>query len=396
MNISRFEQRVQEATIREDSLPGTVVATVVATDADTHSKLEYFILDGDPLNQFAVSSDGKVYTQLMLDRERSSEYYLEIGAFDGKYRSEMHLRVLILDVSDQRPICGPPNVVELNLDENLEIGTAVYTVKASNREENVTRLRYELIGREQVETGADNLVESYLEQIPFTVDESRGIVRVSDVLDYEHERSYEFYIRVCKSDLESDSTKNSRVLLPWTQYCLIRVRVDLNDVNDNAPEFLPSSLNRRVIDLVESSPRGTILTQFSASDADSKLNSVVRYELVDSLNMFEIAPKSGLLQLSASRLDREELPESAVNLTVRAYNVADRLSSLYEIEVNVVDLNDNAPRFDRAEYFISVEENLPTGFLLTQITAFDPDVNSTTEYEIVGDDGMYFTSKLNI
>ena len=368
---------------------------MVATDADTHSKLEYFILDGDPLNQFAVSSDGKVYTQLMLDRERSSEYYLEIGAFDGKYRSEMHLRVLILDVSDQRPICGPPNVVELNLDENLEIGTAVYTVKATNREENVTRLRYELIGREQVETGADNLVESYLEQIPFTVDESRGIVRVSDVLDYEHARSYEFYIRVCKSDLESsDSTKNSRVLLPWTQYCLVRVRVDLNDVNDNAPEFLPSSLNRRVIDLVESSPRGTILTQFSASDADSKLNSVVRYELVDSLNMFEIAPKSGLLQLSASRLDREELPESAVNLTVRAYNVADRLSSLYEIEVNVVDLNDNAPRFDRAEYFISVEENLPTGFLLTQITAFDPDVNSTTEYEIVGDDGMYFTSRL--
>lgn len=363
---------------------------MLATDADTHSKLEYFILDGDPLNQFAVSSDGKVYTQLMLDRERSSEYYLEIGAFDGKYRSEMHLRVLILDVSDQRPICGPPNVVELNLDENLEIGTAVYTVKATNREENVTRLRYELIGREQVETGADNLVESYLEQIPFTVDESRGIVRVSDVLDYEHAISYEFYIRVCKSDLESDSTKNSRVLLPWTQYCLIRVRVDLNDVNDNAPEFLPSSLNRRVIDLVESSPRGTILTQFSASDADSKLNSVVRYELVDSLNMFEIAPKSGLLQLSASRLDREELPESAVNLTVRAYNVADRLSSLYEIEVNVVDLNDNAPRFDRAEYFISVEENLPTGFLLTQITAFDPDVNSTTEYEIVGDDGMYF------
>lgn len=363
---------------------------MLATDADTHSKLEYFILDGDPLNQFAVSSDGKVYTQLMLDRERSSEYYLEIGAFDGKYRSEMHLRVLILDVSDQRPICGPPNVVELNLDENLEIGTAVYTVKATNREENVTRLRYELIGREQVETGADNLVESYLEQIPFTVDESRGIVRVSDVLDYEHAISYEFYIRVCKSDLESDSTKNSRVLLPWTQYCLIRVRVDLNDVNDNAPEFLPSSLNRRVIDLVESSPRGTILTQFSASDADSKLNSVVRYELVDSLNMFEIATKSGLLQLSASRLDREELPESAVNLTVRAYNVADRLSSLYEIEVNVVDLNDNAPRFDRAEYFISVEENLPTGFLLTQITAFDPDVNSTTEYEIVGDDGMYF------
>jgi hypothetical protein len=53
------------------------------------------------------------------------------------------------------------------------MGTAVYTVKATNREENFTRLRYELIGREQVETGADNLVESYIEQIPFVVDESQ-------------------------------------------------------------------------------------------------------------------------------------------------------------------------------------------------------------------------------
>lgn len=392
----RFEQTVQEATIREDSLPGTVVATVVATDVDAHSKLDYFILSGDPHNQFAVSSDGKVYTRLLIDREARASYELELGAFDGKHRDEMRLRVRVLDVSDQRPMCGAETtVVSLDLEENTEMGAFVYAVRAETSERNVTRLRYEIIGREQVETGADNLLETYLEpELPFGVDETSGVVRVTDQIDYEHKRAYEFYVRVCKTDVESSSDvssvsrANSLVLLSWSQYCLVKIKVNVLDLNDNAPEFETTHTTRRVIDVIEGSRRGTILAQLVANDPDARANSVVRYEMIEStaVSLFSLQPRSGIVQLAdTAELDREQL--ARVNFTVRAYNPLDHLSTDYSVEVNVVDLNDNPPRFERAEYYISVEENLPAGFLLTQLTAHDPDLNSTTEYSIVADDG---------
>lgn len=130
-----------------------VVATVSARDADTSSshaastststssKLDYFNVNGDEHNQFAISPDGKLYTRLMIDRETRAHYELEIAAFDGKYRDLMRLRVHVADVSDQRPVCAPPSSVRPPLDENTPIGTLVYTVTARNLEPNVTRLR---------------------------------------------------------------------------------------------------------------------------------------------------------------------------------------------------------------------------------------------------------------
>lgn len=118
-----------------------MVATVWARDADMHTRLEYFILDGDPFNQFAISADGKVYTRLMIDRETRSHYELEIGVFDGKYHDQMKLRIFVLDVSDLRPECGSSTSVSLDLYENLDFDTLVYSVHAQSLEKNVTRLK---------------------------------------------------------------------------------------------------------------------------------------------------------------------------------------------------------------------------------------------------------------
>lgn len=235
-----------------------------------------------------------------------------------------------------------------------------------------------------METGADHLLEPYYDQLPFSVDESRGYLRVSDILDYENKNSYTFFIRVRKMNLDSDQhlSPSSSLLLQWTQFCLIKITINLIDLNDNPPEFL--ARNPSVIKIVEGSAKGTVLGQLVATDADSKLNSVVRYELRNGQDTFSLEPKLGLLQLNLIQLDREEL--NRINLTIRAYNLVDQLSTEYNVEVEIIDLNDNRPQFDRTEYFISVEENSPNGFLLTQLTAIDTDVNSTTEYFIVGEE----------
>ena len=58
---------------------------------------------------------------------------------------------------------------------------------------------------------------------------------------------------------------------------LIKVSLEILDVNDNAPEF-PTSLLVR--ELIESSPVGTALTVESATDRDTTQFAVTRYELV--------------------------------------------------------------------------------------------------------------------
>jgi hypothetical protein len=41
--------------------------------------------------------------------------------------------------------------------------------------------------------------------------------------------------------------------------------------------------------------------------------------------------------------------------------------------VNVQDVNDNSPRFPSANYYQSVAEDVPEGYSILQVTAFDPD-----------------------
>ncbi|NXN15921.1 PCD16 protein, partial [Indicator maculatus] len=43
------------------------------------------------------------------------------------------------------------------------------------------------------------------------------------------------------------------------------------------------------------------------------------------------------------------------------------------VTVRVLDLNDNAPRFAQAAYTVEVPEDLPSGSLVLQLAAEDPD-----------------------
>ena len=43
--------------------------------------------------------------------------------------------------------------------------------------------------------------------------------------------------------------------------------------------------------------------------------------------------------------------------------------------VHVVDMNDEAPRFNESTYFVSVAENLPSGTEVGRLVAFDADLS---------------------
>ncbi|XP_012996320.1 protocadherin gamma-A6 isoform X2 [Cavia porcellus] len=89
--------------------------------------------------------------------------------------------------------------------------------------------------------------------------------------------------------------------------------------------------------------------------------------------LFSLNPRSGSL-VTAGRIDREELCAQSARCLVNFNLLVEDEMKLYPVEVEIVDINDNAPRFLREELEVKITENaaLASRFLLMEV--YDPDV----------------------
>lgn len=161
------------------------------------------------------------------------------------------------------------------------------------------------------------------------------------------------------------------------------MNIDIEDINDNFPTFESSTVRISVPENVE---LGTPLYVVSASDRDSGKSGTVTYRLssggggsahstsssssnanlvtsnsitsaLSSGQLFSIDPATGHLTLS-QHLDFETAQRHT--LTVSATDAGEPpLSANLTIFVEVQDVNDNLPVFERNEYTIKVVESTP-------------------------------------
>lgn len=111
----------------------------------------------------------------------------------------------------------------------------------------------------------------------------------------------------------------------------------------------------------------------------NKLNSNVSEEL----DLFGIFPNSGWIYLRGT-LDREA--RDRYDLTVSASdNGTPSATATARIIVNVMDANDNDPKFLRSSYEFSVEENMRRGSVVGSIQAKDADldINAAIRYSLI-------------
>jgi protocadherin-16/23 len=109
----------------------------------------------------------------------------------------------------------------------------------------------------------------------------------------------------------------------------------------------------------------------------SKLNSS------DELELFGIFPNSGWIYLRGT-LDREA--RDRYDLTVLASdNGTPSATATAKVTVNVMDANDNDPKFLKTSYEFSVEENLRRGAVVGVIQAKDADldINAAIRYSLI-------------
>lgn len=179
------------------------------------------------------------------------------------------------------------------------------------------------------------------------------------------------------------------------------VVVRIINVNDNDPVFLAKEYNASVS---ENSPNGTRVIAVVAEDKDAGSYGEITYSLIGQHSEnFRIDADTGEITVANSNfLDHEVIQETVLQV-VASDNAPHNLkrSVTVPVNINITDINDNAPMFAQAIYNITVNENvrLNPPIPLLQINATDADegMNGNIHYTIVAGnhDGVYLKVFLN-
>uniref|UniRef100_A0A673L8H1 Protocadherin-1-like n=1 Tax=Sinocyclocheilus rhinocerous TaxID=307959 RepID=A0A673L8H1_9TELE len=152
---------------------------------------------------------------------------------------------------------------------------------------------------------------------------------------------------------------------------LIEGRIEVQDINDNTPQF-PSPV--LTLSVPENTHVGALFSIPLATDKDTERNGVADYTLTagpEAVALFglQVAEDRGekLPQLIVlGSLDRER--KDSYDLTIKAVDGGNppRYSSAL-LRVVIADANDNAPQFEKSSYEAEVAENSPVGHSVLQL-----------------------------
>ncbi|KAM6148970.1 protocadherin gamma-A10-like [Erethizon dorsatum] len=99
--------------------------------------------------------------------------------------------------------------------------------------------------------------------------------------------------------------------------------------------------------------------------------------------LFSLNSRSGSL-VTAGRIDREELCAQSARCLVSFNILVEDRVKLFGIEIEVTDINDNAPKFQAENLDVKINENVAPGMRFPLPEAIDPDVgvNSLQSYQL--------------
>ncbi|VDN04917.1 unnamed protein product [Thelazia callipaeda] len=462
-NAPVFEQQeyylevVENKPVKEDS----ILICLQARDRDhsQFSMIRYYIEDVDLVPFSINSTTGCVSRLKILDREAQSNWILKIRAEDNgeyiKLSSTAILRIRVLDEND-----NPPLILNEHLDifisDAIKTDEVVYILSASDLDEG-DMLYYSIAGRDAsnfhinqngvITAVKELMVQDYsitasvsdpgnlnasvglefytakaikfpifkkISQHVFNITEhaedvlitrfsvytanvsSRGILfsivsgdprhhfnlnsQTGELfstsrIDYEYRKQYNLWIAAIDQHTQ-----------PMVSYanCI----VNIIDINDNKPKFEKIFYSASV---KENGEENELVTKVTAHDSDYGMNGKIRYSMLvdssDSWKFFRINEESGEI-FTVSSLDAENSREHFVYITAADHGTPE-LSETITVKIDILDENDNSPRFSNL-FHASVLENAAVRTPVLQVTSYDSDVNSTLIYGLEGIDADNF------
>uniref|UniRef100_A0A8B9KGJ2 Protocadherin gamma subfamily C, 5 n=1 Tax=Astyanax mexicanus TaxID=7994 RepID=A0A8B9KGJ2_ASTMX len=359
-NAPVFTQKAYKATIPENTAKGTKLTSVSASDADDgfNGRITYFMSKTGPefSDLFIVNQEtGDVFLNGQVDFEKSTHFLLEIQAKDhGGLSDSCKVVVDVLDVNDNTPsinILSKSNFIS----EESKPGTIVVMMNVNDPD-----------------SGANGEISCTIsENIPFSITSpSNNIFSLRTEQELDRERDTEYNITVICSDEGAPSLSSS-----------VSLRLQIADVNDNAPVFERSSYEAFV---VENNTPGLSIFTVKASDADSNQNARVSYILEGSTvngvpvsSYVSVSADSGTINTMRT-FDYEQLKDFHFRVIAQDGG-SPPLSSNVTVTIKIQDQNDNAPQvlYPVQTGGSMVAEIVPrsadVGYLVTKVVAVDVD-----------------------
>ncbi|EGV94398.1 Protocadherin beta-5 [Cricetulus griseus] len=146
------------------------------------------------------------------------------------------------------------------------------------------------------------------------------------------------------------------------------VRIEVVDINDNAPQFVQSLYE---VQVPENSPVDALVLTVSAMDLDAGIHGNVVYSLFQGGEVsqpFVIDEVTGEIHLKGA-LDFEET--QYYNMEIIATD-SGGLSGKCSVTIQVLDVNDNAPKLTISSLTTSIPENAPEA-VVAVFSVSDPD-----------------------
>lgn len=345
-----FEQKVYSVSVQENLNVVKTLGALKVTGCYLNEPLSYSVMN--PMGKFAISQTSGVLetTGIPFDREEQDVYDVIVKVEDMRSPSRTataQVKVFIDDVNDNAPqFLNLP--FSIMISEDAEPGDVLYQVTA--------------VDKDQAENGSIffSLEEDYG---LFRIDPDVGDISLQRPLDFEALNKYELTV-LASDDGEPGHTTVAQLVVqvrnrtnPVFQTLLYPLKVP-----ENVPPFTT------ILHVQARNPEGYRLIYNLMEENASK--------------HFHIDFKTGVLTVT-NPLDFES--QALHVLTVRATDSVSGASSEASIEIEVEDVNDNAPVFSQPTYSVNVDEGLPVDTSVIQISATDKDSgrNKDLTYHIV-------------
>ncbi|XP_054482774.1 desmocollin 2-like protein [Anoplopoma fimbria] len=381
-NAPIFREPLQ-FTVPEQSIPGTVVGKVNATDRDLagslHVKIRYFLKPESDL--FAIDPvTGVITTKTStLDREVNDKQMVtvEIRDLDGASNGLFNTATATITLGDIND--NPPTFTETS-----------FSTSAKENENEKLILRIPVKDKDLINT--PNWISQFIitkgnENGNFRMatdpETNDGLLYIAKPLDCEHNQNVKLEIMARN---EADLTTNAQ----W-----LTIPVDVNVIDeDEGPEFSAPTIR---LNVKENTPNDTVIGTYTALDPETRsINGIKYYKVTDPASWINVDRNTGQLRV-ANTLDREShfVQDGIYNITMRAVDASSKTGTGTVIIV-LDDENDEMPTIPTSELLLCEKQGQLGSVLVTAVDNDQYPNSSPFSFRLADDaDGKWSVKKLN-
>ncbi|KAI4884720.1 hypothetical protein NFI96_024912 [Prochilodus magdalenae] len=349
---------------------GYFVAKIRAVDADSgyNALLSYHITEPKGTNLFRIgSSSGEIRTKRRMSDNDLKTHPLVLTVCDHgepSLSATVTVEVVVVESLDSVPpsLRQVPVKEEGFSDLNLYLLIAIVSVSVIFLLSLIGLIAAKCYGSEGGFSGC-----------------SAPVVTTHPDGSWSYSKSTQQY-DVCFS---SDTLKSDVVVYPSPFPPVDAELISINGGDTfSRTQTLPSS-GQIAYSVPEEVKKGTVVGNI-AKDLNIDVQERA-FQLVSGSNkrLFEVNLKTGALFVN-DRLDREELCENRQRCALTIEAMAQNPLTLYRVEVNVLDINDNSPVFSLETLVLNITENVLPGDRFSLPSAHDTDAgaNAVKSYKL--------------